>query len=621
MMLPRQLIVSVSIVFFHIFNLSFADAQDTPTVGEVRRSLTVAEEYQKKADAARKLLEENIKKVERYNLMAQAEWGRKKDVYWNKAAELSLEQATLKENLDAAEKNAVKAWSSYRRKIGWYTNLYRDAVNVYLGIQKMNVNESNKRRAMAAISDGIQAMKSVLVINDFSELNKELLNNNDIRTTKIVIEAIRFGRPLEWIKEKVQASIKKDEDRVVADVLIGSINDAIQKKLGEKELLNRIDSKLGAITKAVKLLRIFEESAAASDSLEVENIHRLADMLDLISDLVPGQYLPAAAYIKVQHILVQQIAELAAKVKLAHASKNLQLLHNQVYRSGSDRIKGTRIKWDGLVTDCLFGAIPPEPQLTTEKKVFAPGESIVVNYEGSHNWSSPGPTAGWIGLIPSNIEHGSSDLNDKEDLEYYYMRKEFGVLTFTAPEKTGSYDLRMFDSDPGMFEGDGKEQAFISIKVVFKVVFSENFERGLSQWTGKDGGAHHARIVPDPLQGDRALAFTKLNEGGDIFSRPIPSGRYTLSFDYLGLPQLGGVRGNLGGFIGYSISDSHVWLGGTGSGYDDLLPDTGKWERVTIKFEVNQPFRLMLEDYEKSEGVPGDALFDNIIIKGRPAAE
>ena len=64
------------------------------------------------------------------------------------------------------------------------------------------------------------------------------------------------------------------------------------------------------------------------------------------------------------------------------------------------------------------------------------------------------------------MAHGSSDVNDAADLEYRYMTKEFGTENFTAPKTPGSYDIRMFDSDPGPLQGDGKEVAFITIQVV-----------------------------------------------------------------------------------------------------------------------------------------------------------
>lgn len=51
----------------------------------------------------------------------------------------------------------------------------------------------------------------------------------------------------------------------------------------------------------------------------------------------------------------------------------------------------------------------------------------------------------------------------------------------------------------------------IVTQVHAEVLFSENFERGLSQWVGKEGAGHHGVIVKDPIEGDHALTFRKLN--------------------------------------------------------------------------------------------------------------
>ena len=152
-------------------------------------------------------------------------------------------------------------------------------------------------------------------------------------------------------------------------------------------------------------------------------------------------------------------------------------------------------------------------------------------------------------------------------------------------------------------------------------LFSENFESDLSAWTGKSGGNHHGQIVSDPLDsGNKVLNFTALNAGGDIFTATTfdstTSDDFILSFYYLGLDTGSGTPDNLGGFIGYSegLPGSHHWLGGTGGGYPDLLPDTGQWEQVIIPFTVGGNIHLMLEDFSGSGGIAGDAYFDNIVL-------
>jgi len=86
-----------------------------------------------------------------------------------------------------------------------------------------------------------------------------------------------------------------------------------------------------------------------------------------------------------------------------------------------------------------------------------PGESIQVNYSAPSDY----PENAWIGIIPSNIPHGSESENDNYDLSYQYLKKQtMGSLRFVAPSKEGKYDFRMHDTD-----NNGKEIAFVTFEV------------------------------------------------------------------------------------------------------------------------------------------------------------
>lgn len=161
----------------------------------------------------------------------------------------------------------------------------------------------------------------------------------------------------------------------------------------------------------------------------------------------------------------------------------------------------------------------------------------------------------------------------------------------------------------------------------FTTLFFENFESNLSQWTGKDNGSHSGVIVNDPLGSGKALSFTSLKNGGDIFSLQSfssPFQTYRLSFDYLGLANRWSRPNDLGGFVGYRTTlsvNADVWLAGTSRNSINLvqnfleLPDTGKWEPISISFATNKSIQLTLEDYFYSWGVAGDVYFDNIKLE------
>jgi hypothetical protein len=170
------------------------------------------------------------------------------------------------------------------------------------------------------------------------------------------------------------------------------------------------------------------------------------------------------------------------------------------------------------------------------------------------------------------------------------------------------------------------------------VLFSEDFENGLGQWTGRAGGGFSGRTVADPLGSGRGqvLTFSNLANGGDIFSRATfsTSNALVLSFDYLGFAGTGSQTNDLGGFLGICLSYNpqedrvdHVWVAGTSLHYAYTLPvdlvDDGVWHRYSMPLVglTNGVFHLMIEDWTGSGGIPGDAFFDNILVEEACAPE
>lgn len=87
--------------------------------------------------------------------------------------------------------------------------------------------------------------------------------------------------------------------------------------------------------------------------------------------------------------------------------------------------------------------------LSLDKTTVAPGAEIIVTFTAGSGFKENA----WIGIIPSNIPHGSESQNDEHDLTYKYLdRQAEGTITFMAPGQVGSYDFRMHDTDE-----DGKE--------------------------------------------------------------------------------------------------------------------------------------------------------------------
>lgn len=96
--------------------------------------------------------------------------------------------------------------------------------------------------------------------------------------------------------------------------------------------------------------------------------------------------------------------------------------------------------------------------LRLTKTKFASKEDIRVEFTAFENFAANA----WIGIVPSDVPHGSETENDKHDMAYQYLNKKLsGTLIFKAPIRAGTYDLRMNDSDNG-----GKEIASITFEVI-----------------------------------------------------------------------------------------------------------------------------------------------------------
>ena len=109
------------------------------------------------------------------------------------------------------------------------------------------------------------------------------------------------------------------------------------------------------------------------------------------------------------------------------------------------------------ITSVSFKAVIPRGTLRLDGQIFAPKIEMAVHFTTSPNL----PDNAWVGIIPSNIPHGSEKVNDANDLTYQYLRgKTKGTLIFRAPKTTGAYDFRMHDSD-----GNGYEIASVSFTI------------------------------------------------------------------------------------------------------------------------------------------------------------
>lgn len=96
-----------------------------------------------------------------------------------------------------------------------------------------------------------------------------------------------------------------------------------------------------------------------------------------------------------------------------------------------------------LIAAAGYGA-KPKNTLKTDKESYSKGQEIVVTFTSQKGLAKNA----WIGIIPSNIKHGSEAENDKFDVSYQYLEgKTKGTMKFTAPSKPGKYDFRLHSTD------------------------------------------------------------------------------------------------------------------------------------------------------------------------------
>ena len=452
MKLISKLLIN-AFVIFSLCSLHLYGQRQTSS-DEMQAALSTMHKSYEGLVEIQKRLATNKKQLEAVGIEIHAAIGKEKAIA--EEGRLQGEQVVILNDLKKQEAKLKKDFDFYLNSIKWITNLTAKAKQVYQKIDEISgINESNKKRALQAINNGID------------ELNGQLSGVNPKMIDEIAVH-VKAGRPMEFIKDKILKNVDHDVDEAVVDALIDIVIDATSNAMGEDALANKVDKPMGKLMRLVKIIRVFDG--------DKEDLSYLVDALDLASDLPGKNFLLYSYYIKIQKLIVEHIIELIGILKIEKAKTNLNVLPGILIQYGSERIQGNYKKWtgSGLVASEIFGKIPPEPYLKFKenKETFLAGSDVIVAFEGSYKWvkhyNDISKGWGWIGLVPSKTEHGSSDAADKVDLQYYYIPSEYGELSFKAPDESGSYDIRMFDRDPGPFRGDGKEVASITFKVVNK---------------------------------------------------------------------------------------------------------------------------------------------------------
>ncbi len=86
-----------------------------------------------------------------------------------------------------------------------------------------------------------------------------------------------------------------------------------------------------------------------------------------------------------------------------------------------------------------------QTSLKLDRDVYQAGETIHLRYTTDSRADSANAL---VKLVPSVAPHGSARINDAHAMEWHYTQESQGILSFTAPNRPGTYELRFFLDDP-----------------------------------------------------------------------------------------------------------------------------------------------------------------------------
>ncbi|MCP4895712.1 MAG: hypothetical protein GY906_01955 [bacterium] len=173
-----------------------------------------------------------------------------------------------------------------------------------------------------------------------------------------------------------------------------------------------------------------------------------------------------------------------------------------------------------------------------EPKVFSSGTKLTAHFQAAETFHENA----WLGIVASDVPHGSEQVNDQHDVDYRYIRgRTSGEVVLTAPSEPGSYDVRLHDtdrngrevaSDTFMVEAaTGKvwldKQEFMSAEKM--VVHYSAPALGEHAWAGiiPSGIPHGSEDVND--QHDIDYKYVKSDSDGTVeLNAPAAEGRYDI---------------------------------------------------------------------------------------------
>lgn len=380
--------------------------------------------------------------------------------------EVRKQAIDIAQRLSAAKSQLDKAVSAYNAaKTAFRTQLQEEtgvllpeyAKLLYQRLPEV-ADKPNRIRAQRTLARDLKFI-------DPEQMSKTNSDTTDLiqQALELIEQGINKGSTSEHIKQQIY---KLSDDQGLRSALLDDLIDYLNS-LTENitpEAFQQFQSALGSLSTALGAIKVVTANDA-SDPYANADFERLLGVVDLF-DTFGADYVPVLKpFLKAQKLVIQQVYNDSLFIgKGKDAEANLEAMYKNLMGTynGIEITSDKSARWNLPFAEALFGKIAPYPRMHLEKQVFDPGDSITVHFVASDKYDN----SAWIGVVPSNIPHGSERTNDKHDLDYKAMNGKYcGTLSFQAPDKPGSYDLRMHDNDPIGFLGSAAEVASITFQV------------------------------------------------------------------------------------------------------------------------------------------------------------
>ncbi|MEM9557869.1 MAG: OmpA family protein [Acidobacteriota bacterium] len=189
-------------------------------------------------------------------------------------------------------------------------------------------------------------------------------------------------------------------------------------------------------------LRLDKTRFAPGETIEVE--FSAASYADAWVGVVPSSVEHGSEAVNDQHDLAYRYLSGKSRGTLEFTAPSKPGRYDlRLNDSDSDGRETTHVSFE------VARASSADASITLDRRRYAAGAALTVHFTAPAGL----PDNAWIGIVPAEVAHGDEATNDQHDIAYQYLGGETaGQLQFTAPATTGSWTVRLHDTDSGGVE-------------------------------------------------------------------------------------------------------------------------------------------------------------------------